>query len=178
MLQRIGDTVELHALQSDNHDAAKDRNPVELHDGNASGLPADTTHLRVAGASKSEVGQIVKLNSHMYVHYVRSNDEIRDWDTDTSSLPLVPVLHHGTMANEMKSRFYYNNMQERCRRSSTDCPFAHSWDERLEYICPACTEDGLLECVKKRQHISNYRLWGIYAIEDGRSVSDYLNFGR
>ncbi len=114
-------------------------------------LPTDTGQLPVTGASSNpEVGKIVKLDSHMYVHYVRSNGEIRDWDADTSSLPLLPVLHHGAVANRMKkSRFCFNSVKDRCRRDSTDCPFAHSWDERLEYICPVCTEDGLTECEKK-----------------------------
>ena len=73
-----------------------------------------------------------------------------------------------------KSRFCFNSVKE-CRKDSKDCSFAHSWDERLEYICPVCTDDGLTECLKKRQHMSKYKLWGVYVVEDGRSVSDYLN---
>ena len=51
------------------------------------------------------------------------------------------------------------------------CPFAHGWDEKVEYIC---TEAGLLKCGKKK-HMGSYTLWGVYVVEDGRNVSDYLN---
>ena len=44
----------------------------------------------------------------------------------------------------------------------------------MAYICPICTEAGLLTCGKK-QHMGNYMLWGVYVVEGGRNVSDYLN---
>ena len=137
--------------------------------------PGDTDQLGTTKSSKPEVGQIVRLDSCKFVHYIKSSGAVEDWDTDTSSLPVVPVLHHGAVTNGMKkSRFCFNSVKEsyRCRKDSKDCSFAHSWDERLEYICPVCTDD---ECLKKRQHMSKYKLWGVYVVEDGRSVSDYLN---
>ena len=45
-------------------------------DGYASGVPK----------KPPKVGQIVRLDSHQYVHYVRSNGANHDWDAETSRL--------------------------------------------------------------------------------------------
>ena len=90
----------------DNHDPAKGLNPATVV-GTASVTASvttsvasgDTDQLGTIKSLKPEVGQIVRLDSRTFVHYSRSNGAVRDWDTDTSSLPLLPVLHHGTVAN-------------------------------------------------------------------------------
>ena len=45
------------------------------------------------------------------------------------------------------------------------------WNISVLYVA---TEAGLLKCGKK-QHMGNYTLWGVYVVEDGKNVSDYLN---
>ena len=75
--------------------------------------PGDTDQLGTTKSSKPEVGQIVRLDSCKFVHYIKSSGAVEDWDTDTSSLPLVPVLHHGAVANGMKkSRFCFNSVRK------------------------------------------------------------------
>ena len=38
----------------------------------------------------------------------------------------------------------------------------------MEYICPICTEAGLLKCGKKQHmHGQLYTLWDVYVVEDG-----------
>ena len=59
-----------------------------------------------------------------------------------------------------------------CRRG-VRCTYAHSWDERLEWICPTCTNNHKLECHNKWQHILSYKKLGVMVVDDGRSQLHY-----
>ena len=61
-----------------------------------------------------------------------------------------------------------------CRRGAR-CTYAHSWGDRLEWICPSCTKNKKIECESKWQHILSYKNLGVMLVEDGRTVADFLD---
>ena len=50
--------------------------------------------------------------------------------------------------------------------------YAHSWDERLEWICPICTKDDRVERDMKWEHILKNIQLGPYQVEN---VAELLN---
>ena len=89
---------------------------------------------------------------------------------------LIPVLHRGAIASGVdKCELCRHHLDGDCRRG-VRCTYAHSWDERLEWICPTCTNDHKLECDNKWQHILSYKKLGVMVVDDGRSVADFLKF--
>ena len=59
-----------------------------------------------------------------------------------------------------------------CRRGQR-CTFAHSWAERLEWICPICTKDGKID-YDSNIIILQYKFIGLYCVADGRTVGEFL----
>ena len=68
---------------------------------------------------------------------------------------LIPVLHRGAIASGVdKCELCRHHLDGDCRRG-VRCTYAHSWDERLEWI---------------------YKKLGVMVVDDGRSVADFLKF--
>ena len=86
---------------------------------------------------------------------------------------LICVLHHGTVASGVdKCDLCHFHLNGTCRRGQR-CTYAHNWAERLEWICPICTNDGEIDCDTKWQHYK-YKRIGVYSVADGRIVAEFL----
>ncbi len=86
-----------------------------------------------------------------------------------------------SMSNETRYYTHWDMLCELCHfhldgtcRCGQRCTYAHSWDERLEWICPICTKDGKCICDEKWQHILQYKCIGVYVVADGRTVGEFL----
>ncbi len=54
----------------------------------------------------------------------------------------IPVLRHGSIACGVhKCELCRHHIERYCWRGER-CTYAHSWDERLKWICPICTKDN------------------------------------
>ena len=59
-------------------------------------------------------------------------------------------------------------------KALVDVQGAHSWDERLEWICPIRTKDDRTECDMKWEHVPKYIQLGLYQVENGRTVAKFF----
>ncbi len=88
---------------------------------------------------------------------------------------LIPVLHHGTIASRVvKCELCRFHLEGTCHRGQR-CTYAHSWSERVEWICPKCSKNNEIECEQKWDHIFQYKRVGIFSVTDGRTVAEYLD---
>ena len=79
-------------------------------------------------------------------HYIRFEGRHGETYNPSYSDILIPVLHHGAVCGGVdKCDLCYFHLQGNCRWGSC-CTYAHSWAERIEWICPICKVDGRLDC--------------------------------
>ena len=108
-----------------------------------------------------------------FVRYEGRKGEVINWQSKYKDV-LIPVLHHGSVASGVdKCKLCRFHLEGYCRRGDR-CTYAHSWEDRLEWICPTCSKDNKVDCDQKWEHILNYKCVGVFKVLDGRTVSDFL----
>ena len=87
---------------------------------------------------------------------------------------LIPVLHHVAIGSGVDKcnlcRFDLDTSG--CRRGAR-CTYAQCWSDRVEWICPVCTQMQKVECESKWQHILKYQRIGVFVVNDGRTVANF-----
>ena len=125
---------------------------------------------------------IVPLQSKMckpgsFVRYEGKNGETILWPSYPYTDVLIPVLHHGAIGSGVDKfdlcRFDLDTSV--CRRGAR-CTYAHGWSDRVEWICPVCTQVRKIACESKWQHILKYQHVGVFVVDDGRTVANYLDY--
>ncbi len=61
-----------------------------------------------------------------------------------------------------------------CRRG-VRCTYAHGWSDRVEWICPTCTQKQKIECDSKWDHILKYQRIGVFLVDDSRTGANFLD---
>ena len=108
-----------------------------------------------------------------FVRYEGQKGEVMNWQSKYKDV-LIPVLHHGSVASGVdKCELCRFHLERYCRRGER-CTYAHSWEDRLEWISPTCSKDNKVDCDQKWKHILNNKCVGVFKVLDGRTVSDFL----
>ena len=129
-------------------------------------------------SNSPELGSVVWLSAQpgSFVRYEGKNGETILWPKYPYTDLLIPVLHHGAIGCGVDKcdlcRFDLDG--DGCRRGAR-CTYAHGWSERVEWICPVCTQLQKMDCESKWQHILKYQRIGVYVVDDGRTVANFLD---